>query len=93
MTASGAVRPRWKNYAVANLVAGIVTPLRAPRGRANLVPAWRRFALPGLIVAVLVAAAMMWVDAPVMRAVTRLPSGVIETAASPCGACMPRRRF
>ncbi|HEY4821570.1 MAG TPA: phosphatase PAP2 family protein [Xanthobacteraceae bacterium] len=79
MTASGAVRPRWKNYAVANLVAGIVTPLRAPRGRANLVPAWRRFALPGLVVAVLLVATMEWLDAPLMRTVAMLPSGVIET--------------
>jgi len=80
VTASGAVRPRWKNYAVANLVAGIVTPLRAPRGRAGLlVPAWRRFALPGLVVAVLLVATMEWLDAPLMRTVAMLPSGVIET--------------
>jgi undecaprenyl-diphosphatase len=80
VTASGAVRPRWKNYVVANLAAGIVAPLRAPRGRADLlVPAWRRFALTGLVVAALAVAAMEWLDAPLMRAVGLLPSGVIET--------------
>lgn len=75
-----AIRPPWTNYVVANLVAGIMAPWRAPRGRAGLlVPAWRRLALPGLVAAVLVVAAMIWVDAPLMRAVTRLPGGVIET--------------
>jgi undecaprenyl-diphosphatase len=83
MTATGGVFrsvPVWANYIVANIVAGFVTPLRAPRGRAGLlVPAWRRYAGPAGLVAVLVAASMIWLDAPVMRAVATLPYGIIET--------------
>jgi membrane-associated phospholipid phosphatase len=83
VTASGgAFRsvPPWANYIVANLVAGVVAPWRSPRGRAgSLVPAWRRYAVPAVVVAALVVATMLWVDAPVMRAVARLPVGLTET--------------
>ena len=69
-----AARPPATHYAVANLVAGLMAPWRAPRGRARLlVPAWRRLALPGVVAAALVVATMVWVDAPLMRAVTKLP--------------------
>jgi membrane-associated phospholipid phosphatase len=66
-----------RNYIVANLVAGIVTPLRAPRGRAGqLVPAWRRFAAWAVLIAVVVATLMIWVDATAMRAVAMLPTPI-----------------
>jgi len=63
-----------RNYILANLVAGIVTPLRAPRGRARqLVPAWRRFAAWSALIAIVIVALMIWVDAAAMRAVAMLP--------------------
>ncbi len=69
-----------RRYLVANLVAGLVTPLRRPRGAwvARLVPAWRRYApyLPPL--AALVAAAMLWLDTPTMRAASELPRGFLD---------------
>jgi len=75
-----AIRPPATHYALANLTAGLMAPWRAPRGRARLlVPAWRRLALPGVVAAALVVATMVWVDAPLMRAVTKLPGRVIET--------------
>jgi membrane-associated phospholipid phosphatase len=83
MTAtSGASRtlPPKGGYVVANLVAGLVTPLRRPRGAwtARLVPAWRRHAayLPPL--AAFVAAAMIWLDTPIMRAAAELPRGFLD---------------
>jgi membrane-associated phospholipid phosphatase len=67
------------NYIVANTVAGIVTPLRSRRGRADLLrPAWRRFAVVFVPVAIVIAAATAWVDAPVMREVARIPPRVVE---------------
>jgi undecaprenyl-diphosphatase len=68
----------WANYIVANLVAGVVAPLRSRRGRADrLVPAWRRFAPFAVPLATLIAAAMAWLDAPAMRAVAALPTGFV----------------
>lgn len=83
MTAASGVPPTVparSNYIVANLVAGLVTPLRAPRGAwtGRLVPTWRRYAPLGLPVAVAVAAAMIWVDAPVMRLVALIPQDVVD---------------
>jgi undecaprenyl-diphosphatase len=72
--------PAWGGYAVANLVAGLVTPLRRPRGAwtVRLVPAWRRYApyLPPL--AAFVVAAMVWLDTPIMRAASELPRGFLD---------------
>jgi membrane-associated phospholipid phosphatase len=66
-----------RNYILANWIAGIVTPLRAPRGRAHqLIPAWRRYALWSLLIAAIIAALMIWVDAAAMRAVAMLPARV-----------------
>ena len=68
------------NYIVAQLIAGVVTPLRSPRGAwtPRLVPAWRRLAPLGVLVAAAVVAAMEWIDAPTMRAVAKLPGRFIE---------------
>ena len=83
MTAtSGATRalPARGGYVVANLKAGLVTPLRRPRGAwtRRLVPAWRRYApyLPPL--AAFVVAAMLWLDVPVMRATELVSPGFRE---------------
>jgi membrane-associated phospholipid phosphatase len=66
-------------YIIANLVAGVVTSLRAPRGRANQVaPAWRRVAAMAVVVAILIAAAMVWIDAPAFRMVVELPAWAKE---------------
>jgi membrane-associated phospholipid phosphatase len=80
MTATtGASRapPAWGGYLVANLVASIVAPLRRPRGAwtMRLVPAWRRYApyLPPVVA--FVAAAMVWLDEPIMRGADLLPPG------------------
>jgi len=72
--------PPWANYIAVNLVAGVVTPLRAPRGAwtKRLVPAWRRFALPAIPLAIAVLAAMAWLDAPTMRAVATLSPRIID---------------
>jgi undecaprenyl-diphosphatase len=83
MTAtSGASRavPARGGYVVANLVAGLTTPLRRPRGAmaTRLIPAWRRYApyLPPL--AAFVVAAMVWLDVPSMRAMEQLSPGFRE---------------
>jgi undecaprenyl-diphosphatase len=80
MTAtSGASRtsPAWGGYMLGNMLAGVVTPLRRPRGawNARLMPAWRRYApyLPPL--AAFLVAAMLWLDVPLMRAADELPPG------------------
>jgi undecaprenyl-diphosphatase len=83
MTATGGVpraMPPWAGDLVAYIVAGVVTPLRRPRGAwtGRLVPAWRRFAPLALPVAALVVASMAWVDAPVMRAVAGIPPRTVE---------------
>ncbi len=74
------VVPPWAHYIVDNLVAGVVTPLRSPRGlwAKRLVPAWRRYAVPAGIVAVVIAASMIWLDAPAMRAVATIPHSITE---------------
>ncbi len=78
MATTGASRapPARGGYLVANLVAGLVTPLRPRRGAwvARLVPAWRRYApyLPPL--AAFIAAAMIWLDVPVMHGADLLPA-------------------
>jgi membrane-associated phospholipid phosphatase len=83
MTAGGGssrpASPR-ASYVVAHLVAGVVTPLRSPRGAwaRRLVPAWRRFAPLALLTAAAMAATMAWLDAPVMRAVNSLPRGLVD---------------
>jgi len=82
MTAHGGTSramPARAGYIVANLVDGVVAPFRAPRGAwaRRLVPAWRRFAPYVPLVAAAIAAAMVYVDAPMVRAVDRLPRGVI----------------
>jgi undecaprenyl-diphosphatase len=78
MTAtSGAPRAPavWGGYMVANIKAGLLAPLRQPRGAwgARLVPAWRRYApyLPPL--AAFLVAAMLWLDVPAMHAADLLP--------------------
>src|SRR5262249_7485253 len=73
MTAtSGASRAPapWDGYLVANLIASLVTPLRQPRGAwaTRLVPAWRRYAPYLLPLAAFIAAALAWLDVPIMRA-------------------------
>jgi membrane-associated phospholipid phosphatase len=83
MTAtSGASRamPAWGGYVVANLVAGLTTPLRRPRGAmtTRLVPAWRRYAPYLLPLAAFVAAAMAWLDVPSMRGAETLSPGFRE---------------
>jgi undecaprenyl-diphosphatase len=67
-------------YIVPLLIAGFVTPLRAPRGAwtARLVPAWRRFAPMALPLVAVMAAIMIWVDVPTMRAMTRLPPTFVD---------------
>jgi undecaprenyl-diphosphatase len=69
------------SYIVANTAAGFAALLRAPRGAWNdrLAPAWRRHPLRLIVVAGSVAAAMVWLDAPVRQAVTHLPLRFIET--------------
>jgi undecaprenyl-diphosphatase len=83
MTATGGASrapPVWGGYLVGNLVAGLLTPLRRPRGAwtARLVPAWRRYApyLPPL--AAFIAADMFWLDTPIMRAASELPRGFLD---------------
>jgi undecaprenyl-diphosphatase len=83
MTATGGVSralPPWAGDLVANVVAGVITPLRRPRGAwtGRLVPAWRRYAPLALPVVALVAASMAWVDTPVMRAVAGIPPRTVE---------------
>jgi undecaprenyl-diphosphatase len=83
MTAtSGASRPpsAWGGYLVANVRAGLTTPLRRPRGAwtARLVPAWRRYAPYLPPVAAFIAAAMLWLDTPIMRAASELPRGFLD---------------
>jgi membrane-associated phospholipid phosphatase len=80
MTASGGRPAARPSYVVANLLAGLVTPLRSPRGAwtRRLVPAWRRFAPLILLVAAAVAAAMAWLDAPMIRAVDAIPRSIID---------------
>jgi undecaprenyl-diphosphatase len=80
MTATGGVSrapPTRGGYVVANLKAGLLAPLRRPRGAwtARLVPAWRRYAayLPPL--AAFIVAAMLWLDMRVMRAAELLSPG------------------
>jgi membrane-associated phospholipid phosphatase len=82
MTAHGGTSramPARAGYIVANLVAGVVAPFRPPRGAwtRRLVPAWRRFAPYMPLVVAAIAAAMVYVDAPMVRAVDRLPRGLI----------------
>jgi membrane-associated phospholipid phosphatase len=74
--ASRAPTASWR-YLVANLVAGLTTPLRRPRGAwtARLVPAWRRYAPYLPPIAAFIAAAMLWLDTPIMRAADGLPPG------------------
>jgi membrane-associated phospholipid phosphatase len=76
---SGAT-PARGGYVVANVVAGLVGPFRAPRGAwtRRLVPAWRRYAPYALPIAAAIAVAMVFVDAPMMRAVDRLPRGLLD---------------
>lgn len=83
MTATGGTSratPSRGGYLVANVVAGLVTPLRRPRGAwtARLLPAWRHYApyLPPL--AAFVVAAMLWLDVPLMHAADQLPPGFRE---------------
>jgi undecaprenyl-diphosphatase len=70
--------PPWGGYIVANVMAGLVGPFRAPRGAwtRRLVPAWRRYAPYALPIAAVVAGTMAFVDAPMMRAAQGLPRGV-----------------
>jgi membrane-associated phospholipid phosphatase len=77
--ASGA-RPPWGSYVIANVVAGLATPLRAPRGAwtKRLVPAWRRYAPYALPIVAVIAGCMAFVDAPMMRAAEALPRGVLD---------------
>jgi undecaprenyl-diphosphatase len=69
-----------RRYVVANLAAGLTTPLRRPRGAwtARLVPAWRRYAPYLPPIAAFVVAAMAWLDMPIMRAARELPRGFLD---------------
>ncbi len=69
------------SYIVANSAAGLAALVRARRGAwtDRLVPAWRRYAPLAAVTAAAVAAAMLWLDAPAMRAVTGLPVRFVET--------------
>ncbi len=84
MTAAGAeagsVASR-ASYIVANAAAGLAALVRARRGAwtDRLVPAWRRHAALAAVAAAAVAASMLWLDAPLIRAVTWLPVRVNET--------------
>jgi undecaprenyl-diphosphatase len=71
----------WARYIVANAASGLQALTRAPRGVWNnrLVSAWRRYPLLLVVVAGAVPATMVLIDASVMRAVTHLPPGFIET--------------
>jgi undecaprenyl-diphosphatase len=73
--------PSWGGYIVANLVAGLKGPFRAPRGAwtKRLAPAWRRYAAYALPVVAVIAGTMVFIDAPMMRAADALPRGVIDT--------------
>ena len=77
--ASGAPPAAWR-YVVANVVAGLQTPLRRPRGAwvARLVPAWRRYAPYLPLLAAVVVAAMVWLDTLTMRAASELPRGFLD---------------
>jgi undecaprenyl-diphosphatase len=85
MTAAGSAEARpmsWRtSYVVANAASGFSALVRAPRGAWNerLVPAWRRHPVLLVLVAEVVAAAMVWLDVPLMRAVTHLPTRFNET--------------
>jgi undecaprenyl-diphosphatase len=72
--------PSRGGYLVANLVAGLTTPLRRPRGAwvARLAPAWRRHAPYLPPIAAFIAAAMVWLDTPIMRAAGELPRGFLD---------------
>ena len=72
--------PAGAGYIVANVVAGLVAPFRAPRGAwtGRLVPAWRRFLPWAPLVLAAIAAAMVLLDAPMMHAAERLPRGFID---------------
>jgi membrane-associated phospholipid phosphatase len=83
MTAtSGASRPpaASRRYIVANGAAGLVMPLRRPRGAwvARLTPAWRRYAPYLLPIAAFIVASMLWLDTPIMRAASELPRGFLD---------------
>lgn len=71
----------WAGYIIANAASGLTALTRAPRGVWNdrLVSAWRRHPLLLVVVAGAVPATMVLIDASVMRAVTQLPPGFIET--------------
>jgi undecaprenyl-diphosphatase len=72
--------PTRGGYLVANVTAALATPLRRPRGAwtARLVPAWRRYAPYLPPIAAFVVAAMVWLDAPTMRAAAELPRGFLD---------------
>jgi membrane-associated phospholipid phosphatase len=83
MTATtGATRaaPAWGGYVVANLVAGLRTPLRRSRRAmtTRLIPAWRRYGPYLLPLAAFLAAAMIWLDEPVMHGADLLSPGFRE---------------
>jgi undecaprenyl-diphosphatase len=77
--ASRAMPPRG-GYVLANVVAGLVAPFRAPRGAGTcrLRPAWRRYAPYALPIAATIVGCMAFVDMPMMRWADRLPRGVLD---------------
>jgi len=77
---ASAATPPWGSYVVANVVAGLTTPFRAPRGAwtSRLMPAWRRYAPYALPIVAVIAGCMAFVDAPMMRAAEALPRGVLD---------------
>jgi undecaprenyl-diphosphatase len=76
---AGGLAPR-VGYVAANLVAWTAALVRPPRwsrqAAHSLAPAWKRLAFPGVIAAMAVAAAMLWLDGYV-TVPANLPSWVI----------------
>lgn len=69
-----------------NIIGGLAALVRRPRytpgegAAARFVPAWRGFALPGLLAAGAVALAMAFIDAPLHRMAAALPQRVVDAA-------------
>jgi undecaprenyl-diphosphatase len=62
-----------------NIRGGLVIPVRRPRPtRSRLAPAWRRFAVHGLITAGAIALSMVLIDQPVHELAAGLPQGLVD---------------
>lgn len=77
--ASGLFTPRG-GYFVGNVVAALASVIRRPRTHGHApARAWRRLTPPLAASVIVIAATMIFVDAAAIRAVARLPTGVIGT--------------